>query len=112
MVTHVKNARLAGGCQGLAIAERAFQQALEYASQRKQGRHPGMKADEHVAIIEHPDVRRTLMLMRSLTEACRGLIYLNAAAIDRAHHHPDEVERQRWKEIGRASCRERVCQYV
>src|SRR3546814_6750427 len=58
--------------------------ALDYASQRKQGRHPGMKADEHVAIIEHPDVRRTLMLMRSLTEACRGLIYLNAAAIDRS----------------------------
>src|SRR3546814_6161175 len=51
----------------------------------------------HVAIIEHPDVRRTLMLMRSLTEACRGLIYLNAAAIDRALHHPDEAERQRWK---------------
>ncbi|MFC3676421.1 acyl-CoA dehydrogenase [Ferrovibrio xuzhouensis] len=97
MFTMMNNARLSVGCQGLAIAERAFQQALDYASQRKQGRHPGMAADEHVAIIEHPDVRRTLMLMRSLTEACRGLIYLNAAAIDRAHHHPDEAERQRWK---------------
>src|SRR3546814_13840131 len=92
MFTMMTNARLSVGCQSLAIAERAFQQALDYASQRKQGRHPGMKADEHVAIIEHPDVRRTLMLMRSLTEACRGLIYLNAAAIDRAHHHPDEAQ--------------------
>src|SRR3546814_1315006 len=69
MFTMMNNARLSVGCQGLAIAERAFQQALDYASQRKQGRHPGMKAADHVAIIKHPDVRRTLMLMRSLTEA-------------------------------------------
>lgn len=97
MFTMMNNARLSVGCQGLAIAERAYQQALDYAEQRKQGRHPGMNAEQHVAIIEHPDVRRTLMLMRSLTEACRGLIYLNAAAIDRAHHHPDEAQRKHWK---------------
>ncbi|WP_341703731.1 acyl-CoA dehydrogenase [Ferrovibrio sp.] len=99
MFTMMNNARLSVGCQGLAIAERAFQQALDYAEQRKQGRHPGMNAEQHVSIIEHADVRRTLMLMRSLTEACRGLIYLNAAAIDRAHHHPDEAERRRWKAL-------------
>lgn len=97
MFTMMNNARLSVGCQGLAIAERAYQQALDYAEQRKQGRHPGMTADQHVAIIEHADVRRTLMLMRSLTEACRGLIYLNAAAIDRAHHSADEAERKSWK---------------
>lgn len=97
MFTMMNNARLSVGCQGLAIAERAYQQALDYAEQRKQGRHPGMNAERHVAIIEHADVRRTLMLMRCLTEACRGLIYLNAAAIDRAHHHPDEAERKNWK---------------
>jgi len=99
MFTMMNNARLSVGCQGLAIAERAFQQALDYAEQRKQGRHPGMNAEQHVAIIEHADVRRTLMLMRSLTEACRGLIYLNAAAIDRAHHHPDEAGRRHWKAL-------------
>ncbi len=94
MFTMMNNARLSVGCQGLAIAERAYQQALDYAEQRKQGRHPGMNAEQHVSIIEHADVRRTLMLMRSLTEACRGLIYLNAAAIDRAHHLPDEAGRR------------------
>lgn len=99
MFTMMNNARLSVGCQGLAIAERAYQQALDYAEQRKQGRHPGMNAEQHVAIIEHADVRRTLMLMRSLTEACRGLIYLNAAAIDRAHHHPDEAERKASKAL-------------
>ncbi len=99
MFTMMNNARLSVGCQGLAIAERAYQQALDYAEQRKQGRHPGMNADQHVAIIEHADVRRTLMLMRSLTEACRGLIYLNAAAIDRAHHLPDEADRKQWKAL-------------
>lgn len=99
MFTMMNNARLSVGCQGLAIAERAYQQALSYAEQRRQGRHPGMSADQHVAIIEHADVRRTLMLMRSLTEACRGLIYLNAAAIDRAHHLPDEAARKEWKAL-------------
>jgi alkylation response protein AidB-like acyl-CoA dehydrogenase len=99
MFTMMNNARLSVGCQGLAIAERAYQQALDYAEQRKQGRHPGMNAEQHVSIIEHADVRRTLMLMRSLTEACRGLIYLNAAAIDRAHHHPDEAERKASKAL-------------
>jgi alkylation response protein AidB-like acyl-CoA dehydrogenase len=94
MFTMMNNARLSVGCQGLAVAERAYQQALDYAEQRKQGRHPGMNAEQHVAIIEHADVRRTLMLMRSLTEACRALIYLNAAAIDRAHHLPDEAARK------------------
>lgn len=99
MFTMMNNARLSVGCQGLAIAERAYQQALDYAEQRKQGRHPGMNAEQHVAIIEHADVRRTLMLMRSLTEACRGLIYLNAAAIDRAHHLPDEAARKEAKAL-------------
>ncbi|QDO97873.1 acyl-CoA dehydrogenase [Ferrovibrio terrae] len=99
MFTMMNNARLSVGCQGLAIAERAYQQALDYAEQRRQGRHPGMNAEQHVSIIEHADVRRTLMLMRSLTEACRGLIYLNAAAIDRSHHHPDEAERKASKAL-------------
>jgi alkylation response protein AidB-like acyl-CoA dehydrogenase len=99
MFTMMNNARLSVGCQGLAIAERAYQQALAYAEQRKQGRHPGQSADQHVSIIEHADVRRMLILMRSLTEAARGLIYLNAAAIDRAHRLPDEAKRKEWKSL-------------
>lgn len=94
MFTMMNNARLGVGAQGLAIAERAYQQALDYAEQRRQGRHPGMNAEQHVAIIEHADVRRTLMLMRSMTEAARGLIYLNAASIDRAHRETDEAKRK------------------
>ena len=94
MFTMMNNARLGVGAQGLAIAERAYQQALDYAEQRKQGRHPGMNAEQHVAIIEHADVRRSLMLMRSMTEAARGLIYLNAASIDRAHRETDEAKRK------------------
>ncbi len=91
MFTMMNNARLSVGCQGLAIAERAFQQALSYAEGRKQGRHPGMNAEQHVAIIEHADVRRNLMLMKTQTEALRALVYLNAASIDRAHHDPDKA---------------------
>ncbi|HEX6958554.1 MAG TPA: acyl-CoA dehydrogenase [Ferrovibrio sp.] len=99
MFTMMNNARLSVGCQGLAIAERAYQQALAYAEQRKQGRHPGMNAEQHVSIVEHPDVRRTLMLMRSLTEAARGLTYLNAAMIDRAHREADEARRKEAKAL-------------
>jgi len=98
MFTMMNNARLSVGCQGLAIAERAYQQALWYAEGRKQGRHPGMSADQHVAIIEHADVRRNLMLMKTQTEAVRALVYLNGAAIDRAHHGtgPDAAD---WKAL-------------
>src|SRR3546814_14888326 len=100
MFTRMNNARLSVGCQGLAIAERAYQQALDYAEHRKQGRHPGMNAEQHVAIIEHADVRRTLMPLRSLTEACRGLIYPNAAAIDPPHSLPAAAARKERKALG------------
>jgi hypothetical protein len=99
MFTMMNNARLSVGCQGLAIADRAFQQALDYAEQRKQGRHAGMNAEKHVSIIDHADVRRNLMLMKSQVEAMRSLIYLNAAAIDRAHHETDAEARADWKAL-------------
>ena len=93
MFTMMNNARLTIGLQGLAIAERAFQQAVAFARERRQGRPPGTPADHHVAIVEHADVRRMLMTMRAHVEAMRGLIYANGAAIDLARRHPDAETR-------------------
>ncbi|WP_119418331.1 acyl-CoA dehydrogenase [Desertibaculum subflavum] len=91
MFTMMNNARLSVGLQGLAIAERSYQQAVAFARERRQGSPP--RGGANATIVEHPDVRRMLLLMRSQIEAMRGLIYLNAESIDRAHHHPDEAER-------------------
>src|SRR5262249_14281241 len=66
----------------VAIAERATQQALAYARERKQGRAPG--ASEQSAIIAHPDVKRMLLSMRALTRAARAISYATAVALDRA----------------------------
>jgi butyryl-CoA dehydrogenase len=93
MFTMMNNARLAVGVQGVAIAERAYQQALAYASERRQGRAAG-SAEGMSPIVEHPDVRRTLMTMKALTGAARAICFLTAAAMDRAHRAPDESARQ------------------
>ena len=84
MFTMMNNARVQVGLQGVAIAEAATQHALDYARQRVQSAKFG-GGREPVRIIEHADVRRTIMTMRALTEASRALVYLNAAAVDRAH---------------------------
>jgi len=93
MFTMMNNARLLVGVQGVAIAERAYQQALAYALDRKQGRPGGMDipAGEMGAIIGHPDVRRNLMTMKSLTEAARAICYANAVAIDTADEGADDA---------------------
>src|ERR671921_3041927 len=75
MFTMMNNARLAVGLQGVAVAERATQQALAYARERKQ----------FGPIINHPDVRRMLLTMRAQTRAARAICYATAVAIDRAH---------------------------
>jgi alkylation response protein AidB-like acyl-CoA dehydrogenase len=93
MFTMMNNARLSVGLEGLALAERAFQMALAYAKERKQGRAPGAPAGEQSTIIDHPDVRRMLLTQRASIEALRGITYANAAAIDRAARHPDEATR-------------------
>lgn len=80
MFTMMNRARLATGLQGVAIAERAWQQSLDYAQQRKQGTDPA--TGEKCAIITHPDVQRMLLTMRSLTAASRGLAYYAAGMID------------------------------
>jgi len=86
-------ARFGVGMQGIGLAERAYQKAVQYARDRVQSRDlagsPGP-----VAIIHHPDVRRMLMSMRAQTEAARALSYVTAAAFDAAHHHADAATRK------------------
>ena len=86
MFTMMNNARINVGLQGVAIAERASQDAQAYAQERIQAG----------PIIAHPDVRRMLMTMMALTDAARVLTYANAAAVDRAHAMPDEEARAFW----------------
>ncbi|MGH9242913.1 MAG: acyl-CoA dehydrogenase [Acidimicrobiales bacterium] len=93
MFTMMNNARLSVGLEGLAVAERAYQAALAFAQERRQGRLPGQAATETVPIIEHPDVRRMLFTQRALIEAMRALCYTVAAGIDLEIRHPDEAER-------------------
>ncbi len=93
MFIMMNSARFGVGMQGVGLAERAYQQAAAFAKERIQSRDlagsPGP-----VAIINHPDVRRMLMSMRSQTEAARALAYVGAGLSDLAHHHPDEATRK------------------
>ena len=93
MFTMMNNARLTVGLQGVAIAERAYQQALHYARDRVQSAEVGARGDA-VAIIRHPDVRRMLMTMKCQTEAARALAYVAAGEMDRARRDPDEAARK------------------
>ncbi len=93
MFTMMNQARLSVALQGVAIAERASQQALAYARERKQGRAPGVESGSS-PIIAHPDVKRMLLTMRALTRAARALSYATAVAIDRAQRSPDAAARQ------------------
>jgi alkylation response protein AidB-like acyl-CoA dehydrogenase len=94
MFTMMNTARLSVGLQGLAISERAYQDALRYAQERNQGRATGAPAGEPSPIVEHPDVRRMLLTMRAYIEAMRALLYTNAVSIDLARHHHDPAERE------------------
>ncbi len=93
MFTMMNRARLAVGLQGVGIAERATQQAIAYARERRQGRIPGMPAKESAPIIAHPDVKRMLMTMRALTQAARSICYVTALALDRAERGADKAAR-------------------
>ena len=84
MFTMMNNARLSVGLQGVAISERVYQQARDFARERVQG---------GAAIIRHPDVRRMLLLMRSRTEASRALAYFTASCLDIARRSPDAARR-------------------
>ena len=87
-------ARFAVGVQGIAVAERAYQQAAQFAKDRVQSRPVDGSIKSAAPIIHHPDVRRMLMIMRAYTEGCRAMATVTAAAFDAAHHHPDPAARQ------------------
>ncbi len=96
MFVMMNQARFGVGMQGVALADRAYQRAVAYARDRVQGRIAGARKEAAaVGIIGHPDVRRMLMTMRANAEAARALGYTTAAALDRAHRHPDAETRQR-----------------
>jgi alkylation response protein AidB-like acyl-CoA dehydrogenase len=82
-------ARYGVGVQGIAIAERAYQQAVQFSKDRVQSRPVDGSIAASAPIIHHPDVRRMLMTMRAYTEGCRALASVAASAYDAAHHHPD-----------------------
>jgi len=86
MFTMMNRARLAVGLQGVAIADRATQQALGYARERKQGAAG--------AIVHYPDVKRMLLTMRALTGAARAICYATGVALDRSLRAKDEAARK------------------
>ncbi|NIC43174.1 acyl-CoA dehydrogenase [Aquabacterium sp. A08] len=93
MFIMMNSARYAVGVQGIAVAERAYQKAVQYARDRVQSRPVDGSLNTAAPIIHHPDVKRMLMTMRALTEGCRAMASVAAAAYDAAHHHPDAETR-------------------
>ena len=92
MFTMMNAARLQVGAQGTAIAERAYQQALNFSLERVQGRSAWTGAYPS-RLFDHPDVRRTLLLMKAKIEAARGICLSTAVAADLAHAAADEETR-------------------
>lgn len=89
MFIMMNSARYAVGVQGIAIAERAYQKAVNFAKDRVQSRPVDGSIQASSPIIHHPDVKRMLMTMRAYTEGCRAMASVAAAAYDVSHHHPD-----------------------
>ena len=101
MFTMMNLARHAVGVEGLAVSERSYQQAREFAKQRIQGTSIALKDRNRVSIINHPDVRRMLLTMKSLIEAMRCLAYYTSAIFDLSSRHPDENQRHQYlSELG------------
>ncbi len=86
MFSMMNNARLSVGHQGVAVGERAYQQAVSFAEQRLQGQ--SADAEGRSPIIHHPDVKRMLHTMRALTEGGRAMSFFTIAAEDRSKHRP------------------------
>ncbi|MCL6706153.1 acyl-CoA dehydrogenase [Pseudomonas sp. R2.Fl] len=97
MFTMMNNARLAVGMQGVAICEAATQKAVQYAKERTQGRAPGWTGSGMSPIVEHPDIARTLLTMKALTQGARAICYTCANAIDLSHRL-DGDEARHWAE--------------
>ncbi|PWJ85447.1 hypothetical protein C7441_103306 [Pseudaminobacter salicylatoxidans] len=96
MFTMMNNARLAVGIQGVAVAEAAFQKALAYANERRQGKAASYSGEGMAPIVHHPDVQRTLLSMKTLTQAARAICYSCAHAADRARAGGERA--QYWQE--------------
>ena len=94
MFIMMNEARLGVGLQGIALGERAYQQALGYARERKQGRD-AITGEALVTIDKHPDIRRMLMLMKSRIESCRAVAYYTSGLLDRTHAEADPEEKKR-----------------
>ena len=88
-------ARLSVGLEGVAVGERAYQRALSWSRERMQGKPAGVQGAKTSPIIQHPDVKRMLLTMKSTTEAMRALAYWTSALLDISRKHPDENERRR-----------------
>jgi len=93
MFVMMNAARLSVGLEGYAVAQRAFQQASEWARTRVQGKPPVSQAGGPATIIQHPDVKRMLLTMKSSTEGARALALYAAYQLDVAHQHPQEQQR-------------------
>jgi len=92
MFTMMNAARLQVGTEGVAIAERAYQQALAFSLERRQGRS-AWTGEASAPLFDHPDIRRTLVLMKARVEAARGICLSTAVAADLASHGATESER-------------------
>jgi alkylation response protein AidB-like acyl-CoA dehydrogenase len=86
-------ARLAVGVQGVALAERATQGALRYARERRQGRSAATRGADMAPIVEHPDIRRSLLTMKALTQAARAICLVTARETDIARRATDPAVR-------------------
>ncbi len=88
-------ARLSVGLEGVAVAERAYQRARDWSRERLQGKPAGSSGARTAPIVQHPDVKRMLLTMKSATEAARALAYWTSSLLDRARRDPDEGERRK-----------------
>lgn len=95
MFVMMNAARLSVGLEGYAVAERAYQQALDWACTRIQGKPPGVTGDAPAPIVHHPDVKRMLLSMKSQVEALRALTLYTAWQLDLGGQHADDEARRR-----------------
>ncbi|MXN66007.1 acyl-CoA dehydrogenase [Stappia sp. GBMRC 2046] len=98
MFTMMNNARLAVGIQGVGVGERASQEALAYALERKQGRAAGDTSEGMSPIAMHPDIKRSLLSMQAYTQVARAICYSNAHAIDMSQLAEDDAAKRHWSE--------------
>ena len=100
MFTMMNNARHAVGLEGVAIGERAYQKAREFACERVQGKPTGFHGQGTATIVEHPDVKRMLLTMKASTEAMRALAYVCAGAFDRGARETDPEQAAYYRRRG------------